>query len=338
MRNVKVAVVGCGHIGRRHVNVLRAHSQVSLVAVCDINPEVRKELQALDNPPAVYEDYDRMLEQESADIVNVCTPHGLHADMSIQALQKGYQVLVEKPMALTTEASERMIRAAEEADARLYVVKQNRYNVPIKMTDKALRENRLGRIFMVQCNVLWNRHDPYYENSSWRGVKALEGGALHTQVSHFIDLLAWWFGDLKNAKAMVDTMNHDIEFEDCGVAALRFESGVIGSLNWTTCVYNSNYEGSITIIGENGTIKIGGPYLNEIEFWDVKAYPMPRDVEFTDEPNDYGSYKGTSSNHNVLIDKVVEQFLTDRKGVVEGEEGKKTIRAIEMIYDAAERS
>jgi predicted dehydrogenase len=335
MNTIRFSLVGCGHIGRRHAEVLRRHDGAELLSVCDIDEGVRHEVSALDDPPRVYERYGEMLDNETPDIVSICTPHGLHADMGIEAMRRGHHVLVEKPMALTSDASERMIREAETAGVRLYVVKQNRYNTPIRLTKRALAEERLGRIFMVQCSVLWNRHAGYYSDSPWRGVKALEGGALHTQVSHFIDLLVWWFGNLENTKTIMDTMNHEIEFEDCGVAALRFESGTIGSLTWTTCVYNANYEGSITIVGENGTIKIGGPYLNEIEHWDVKSYPMPRDIAFDDTPNDYGTYTGSSSNHDVLIDKVVKQFVNDRRGVVEGEEGKKTIEAIEMIYGAA---
>jgi predicted dehydrogenase len=273
-----------------------------------------------------------MLADEAIDIVSVCTPHGLHAAMSIEAAKAKKHILVEKPMALNVKESLEMIEAAQANGVKLYEVKQNRYNVPILLTKKALDEGRLGRIFMVQCNVLWNRHQQYYEQSSWRGKKELEGGALQTQVSHFIDLLVWWFGELTEAKTLTDTLNHDIEIEDCGVSSIKFENGVLGSLLWTTCVYNVNYEGSITIVGEKGTIKIGGKYLNKIEFWDVQSYPMPEDTAFTDQPNDYNSYQGSSSNHDKLINSLVNQIIYRRQGVVEGPEGMKTIQAIEKIY------
>ena len=188
---------------------------------------------------------------------------------------------------------------------------------------------------MVQCNVMWNRYQPYYDDSDWRGLKALEGGSLHTQVSHFLDLLIWWFGDVVDAKTFIDTKNHSIEIEDCGSTTMQFDSGVIGSLFWTTCVYNKNYEGSITIVGENGTIKIGGKYLNKIEYWDVQSCPLPEDVEFEDKPNDYGKYQGTSSNHHKVVDHIVDQFASKRKGVVEGDEAIKTIEAIDLIYKGA---
>jgi predicted dehydrogenase len=201
------------------------------------------------------------------------------------------------------------------------------------LTDKALREQKLGKIFMVQCNVLWNRHQGYYDQSKWRGKIHLEGGALQTQVSHFLDLMVWWFGSITNASTIMDTLNHNIEIEDCGVSVLKFDSGVIGSLNWTTCVYNVNYEGSITIIGEKGTIKIGGKYLNEIQFWDVQSYPLPEDEEFDDKPNLYGTYQGSSSNHDKLIHELIDQIIENRRGVVEGDEGIKSISAIETIYN-----
>ena len=335
MEEVRFAVVGCGHIGKRHVAVIDAEPEAKLLAICDVDQAKLKALQEQYPGVACYTSYEQMLAETGVQVVCICTPHGLHALMSIQAAYAKKHILVEKPMALTTLESEKMISAARENGVKLFVVKQNRYNAPILLTTQALEEQRLGKIFMVQCNVMWNRHQAYYEQSSWRGKKHLEGGALQTQVSHFLDLLVWWFGSIREAKTIVDTLNHAIEIEDCGVSALRFESGVIGSLFWTTCVYNVNYEGSITIIGEKGTIKIGGKYLNEIEFWDVQSFPMPTQVEFDDRPNEYGSYQGSSSNHDKLIHSLVDQIIHSRKGVVEGEEGIKSIQAIETIYQQA---
>ena len=329
---LKFAVVGCGHIGQRHLKVINAEENAHLSAVCDIDPNITKKLQKQFPHLEVYEDYQKMLKEADFDIVCVCTPHGLHAQMSMQAALEKKHILVEKPMALTCGESEKMIKQAKENGVRLFVVKQNRYNKPIMLTSKALAENRLGKIFMVQCNVMWNRHEEYYQQSSWRGRKDTEGGALHTQVSHFLDLLIWWFGDVKEAKTIAETLNHQIEIEDCGVSALKFDTGVVGSLFWTTCVYNANYEGSITIIGEKGTIKIGGKYLNEIEFWDIQSYPLPTDIEFEDRPNNYGSYQGSSSNHDKLINELIHQVIQERSGVVEGEEGLRSIQAIETIY------
>lgn len=333
---LRFGVVGVGHIGRRHLQVLDQEPEAELAAYCDTNAAHLDRYREQYPDARAYSSLTEMLAAEPAlDIVCICTPHGLHAEQAIEVAQAGKHILVEKPMALTIGDSKRMIAAAQEAGVRLFVVKQNRYNKPVALVKKAIDDGALGRIHMVQCNVMWNRHQGYYNDSPWRGDRDLEGGALQTQVSHFIDLLVWWLGPLTDARALLDTVGHDIEIEDVGVAALRFESGTLGSLLWTTCVYNVNYEGSITILAENGTIKIGGKYLNEIEFWDVKSYPLPSDEVFDDRPNDYGKYKGTSSNHDKLIHQLVGQVIESRKGVVEGAEGMKTIQAIQMIYGAA---
>ena len=332
IEKLKFAVVGCGHIGKRHIKVITNNENAELIAVCDIERNQLSGIEEFLKDIDYFQDYEQMLKNSEADIICICTPHGLHAEMSILAADYKKHVLVEKPMSLESKKGALMIEAAKKNNVKLYVVKQNRYNTPIFLTNRALNEGKLGKVFMVQCNVMWNRNDAYYEQSSWRGNLKTEGGALYTQVSHFLDLLIWWFGDIEEAKTILDTLNHKIEIEDCGVSALKFNSGVIGSLNWTNCVYNSNYEGSITIIAEKGTIKIGGRYLNEIEHWDVNSYPLPLDVEFQDKPNSYGSYQGSSSNHDVLMNDLVLQIINDRKGVVEGEEGLKSIEAIEKIY------
>ena len=332
---IKFAVTGCGHIGKRHLAVIEADPDATLVAFCDVDQDKLATYAEYYPHARAYTDYEKMLRDTDADVVAICTPHGLHSIMSIQAAYAGKNILVEKPMALTSIESERMIAAAAENDVKLYVVKQNRYNQPILLTKQALDEGRLGRPLMVQCNVIWNRNDAYYEQSPWRGNRHLEGGALQTQVSHFLDLMVWWFGEITQAKTIMDTLNHDIQIEDCGSSALRFESGVIGSLLWTTCAYQQNYEGSLTLICERGLIKIGGKYLNEIEHWNVEDFPQPTDLTLDDQPNDYGSYQGSSSNHDKLIHDLIGQLVERREGVVEGGEGLKSIRAIERIYGAA---
>lgn len=327
-----MAVIGLGNIGKRHVAVIDAEPNTELVAICDIEKKACDSINQIYGPLPEYLDYKLLLDETNAELISIATPHGLHSEMSINCLKAGKHVLVEKPMALNSKDCDQMIKVAEETGKKLFVIKQNRFNIPIKLVKTAIDENRLGKIFMVQCNVMWNRHNEYYSNSDWRGKKELEGGALHTQVSHFLDLMIWWFGDLIKAKTILDTLNHDIEIEDAGVSALKFQTGVIGSLFWTTNVYNINYEGSITLIGEKGTIKVGGKYLNKIEYWDVQSYPLPTDIEFEDKPNTYGKYQGTSSNHDKLLNEVVGFFNKGRKGIVEGPEGKKTIDAIELIY------
>ena len=335
MSDIKFAVVGCGNIGKRHLAVIDADPRTEIVAVCDIQPDIVEHYRGLYEVNEHYVDFQELLAHTSANIVSICTPHGLHADMAVQAAEAGKHILVEKPMALTVSDCERMNEAARTHGVDLMVVKQNRYNKPIALTKQALEQGKLGKIYMVSCQVLWNRHEGYYASSNWRGKKDLEGGALYTQVSHFIDLLIWWFGDVVDAHTHLKTQWHDIEIEDSGISYLEFESGVMGNLVWTTCVYNKNYEGSITIIGEKGTIKIGGRYLNQIDFWDVQSHPLPYDITFDDKPNAYGKYQGTSSNHDKVVSNVAAKLLNERYDVVEGDEGIKTIEAIEIIYDRA---
>lgn len=335
MKKIKFAIVGCGSIGKRHIAVLDAEAEAEIVAICDIDNTKANEQSNLYNGIKIYNDYATMLNEIDADIVNVVTPHHLHASMTVDALNKGFHVLVEKPMALTSADCELMNDAAIKNKKHLWVVKQNRHNVPIRLAKEALQNNRLGKIFMVKCDILWNRYQGYYDESPWRGKKQLEGGALYTQASHFIDLLVWWFGDVVSAKTMMETQNHQIETEDTGVSVLKFKNETIGNLIWTTCVYNKNYEGSITIIGEKGTIKIGGQYLNKIEYWDVEGFPLPEGIEFSDKPNAYGKYQGTSSNHDKVIKSIISQMQGRSFETVDGFEGIKSIAAIELLYGSA---
>lgn len=329
---VKFAIVGCGSIGKRHIAVLDAEEEAEIVAICDIDIARANELSNLYNGIKVYSSYSEMLNEVNADVINVVTPHHLHAENTIMALEKGFNVLVEKPMALTSEDCARMNESAKVNNKKLWVVKQNRYNVPIRLAKDALNANRLGKIFMVKCDILWNRYQGYYDESPWRGKKKFEGGALYTQASHFIDLLVWWFGDVVSAKSLMETQNHQIETEDSGMSVLKFTNGTLGNLIWTTCVYNKNYEGSITIIGEKGTIKIGGQYLNKIEYWDVEGYPLPEGIDFSDKPNAYGKYQGTSSNHDKVIKSIISQIKGRGFETVDGYEGIKSIKAIELLY------
>ncbi|HEY4523530.1 MAG TPA: Gfo/Idh/MocA family oxidoreductase [Candidatus Paceibacterota bacterium] len=334
LKKIKFAVVGCGSIGTRHLAVLNAEPNAELVALCDIDEKKRKELARIYGVSG-FKNYAEMLSKTDADVINICTPHTFHAPMAVEAAHTKKHILVEKPMSLSSTDAEAMIQAAKSNNVLLMVVKQNRYNKPVELVNQAIRAGKLGKIFMVKCDVLWNRGEDYYKNSTWRGRKATEGGTLYTQVSHFIDLLIWWCGDLIKANSHVATQNHDIETEDSGSAVLKFSSGALGSLTWTTCVPNKNYEGSITLIGERGTVKIGGPYLNKIEFWDVKDYPLPEGTLFEDKPNVYAKYQGTSSNHDKVIADVVKVLNGKPNIVVYGEEGAKTSAAIELIYKSA---
>lgn len=325
-------VIGCGQIGRRHLAAIAREPRARAAAICDIDRAVLEEAGAALPGLFTSEDHADLLALEEIDIVSICTPHHSHAELAIAAARAGKDVLVEKPMALNQADAERMIEAARQNGVKLIVVKQNRFNAPVELVARALQDQRLGKIYMVQCNVFWNRYPGYYAQSPWRGRRAQEQGALHTQVSHFIDLLVWWLGPLEDARTITGTLHHDIEIEDCGASALRFESGTIGSINWSTAIYNVNYEGSITLMGEKGTIKIGGRYLNRIEFWDVESYPEPAIETSADKPNDYGTYVGSSANHGRLFEEVAAHVIGARGGIVEGAEGMLTVSAIERIY------
>lgn len=331
MSSKTFGIVGCGHIGKRHAAVLDHMSNTELLSLCDIKPERAHLLADLYGSITIHESFSGFL-KEPFEVLSICTPHHLHKPMALAALEAGKHVVVEKPMALYSKDAREMSETARSKGLKLYVVKQNRFNVPVRLAEEAIKDGKLGKIRMVQCNVLWNRHQEYYDQSDWRGSKEKELGALFTQASHFIDILVWWFGEVVEAKTVIDTQAHDIEIEDCGQSAVRFESGVQGSISWTTNVYNKNYEGSITVIGEHGTVKIGGPYLNKVEYWDVRAFPLPENIAYIDLPNDYGKYQGSSSNHHRVFEEVVKDLSGERSDIVEGQEGEKSIAAIETIY------
>lgn len=332
MEKVKFAVVGCGNIGSRHLAVIDAQESAQLVGFCDVDDTKRQNLARRFEGVPSYDSIDDLLAKTDAGVVNVCTPHYLHAEHALKTIASRRHVLVEKPMALRTADADRMIAAAGEAGVLLMVVKQNRYNLPVAFVKEALDNGRFGKILMVECNVIWNRYEGYYSQSAWLGRKELEGGALYTQVSHFIDLLIWMCGDVVDAGGRIETKSHNIAIEDCGTAWLRFSGGAMGSLFWTTCAYNRNFEGTVTIIGERGIVKIGGQYLNRIEYWDVQGFPLPEGIEWVDRPNAYGKYQGTSSNHDKVIRDVVRRINREDFRVVSGEDGRKTVRAIELIY------
>jgi predicted dehydrogenase len=334
MMDLRFAIVGCGRIAQRHAEHIAG--QGKLVAVCDTNKERRDEMAAKYNSKA-YVSLDELLQQEkNIDLIAICTPNGLHARQSIQALEAGIHVLCEKPMAITVTDCERMIAAANKADKHLFIVKQNRFNAPIAELKKVIDEGRLGKIIDVQLNCFWNRNNKYYESSDWKGKKNLDGGTLYTQFSHFIDLLYWMVGDVKNIHAITRNFMHQhiIDFEDSGVIALEFENGAIGTVNYTVNSFEKNMEGSITVFGEKGTVKVGGQYLNVLEYQNIENYKMQSVFE-TKPANDYGHYQGSMSNHDKVYDNVVDVLKNKGTIATNGFEGLKTVEIIERIYKAA---
>lgn len=333
MKTLRFAIIGCGKIAQRHA--LHIASVGKLVAVCDIIEERARELAGLYKADHFFSIHD-LLAAAVADVIVVCTPNGLHATHSILALQKGYHVLVEKPMAITSVDANAMIEAAQLSGKRLFLVLQNRFNPPVLAVRKALDENAFGRISSVQLTCLWNRDERYYTDS-WKGTLAMDGGILYTQFSHFIDLLYWFFGDVVKTAAITANSQHrqGIEFEDCGSAIVEFATGVVGGIHFSVNSYKHNREGSLTIVGEKGMVKIGGEYLNTVEYAQFEDYQLAMSVDDT-VANEYGHYKGSMSNHDKVYRSLVDSLLDGKPYYADVYEGVKTVEIIEMIYASAQ--
>ncbi len=333
---VNFGIIGCGKIGIRHINFLKNMGGIRVLAVADTIPERVKEAADLSNSVA-YSDYKSLLADKNIDIVNICTPSGLHAQMSIDALNAGKHVICEKPMALFVVDADKMIEAAKKNGKYLFVVKQNRFNAPIKAVKEAINKNLFGKIYTISANVIWNRRPDYYTEESWRGTKELDGGALATQASHFLDVMQWLGGPVKSVFAKQETLLHNIETEDTGALILKFESGALGTMYYTTCAYNKNIEGSLTILGSKGSVKIGGEYLNKIEHWNVEGFPMPENSTEFSSANDYGSYRGSSSKHDSVFREAIKKIIGDENAShVDGEEAKKSVELIEAARLSSE--
>jgi len=308
-RKIRFAVVGLGHIGKRHCQMILDNPNCELVDICDIDSSKGAELVIKGN---FYESIEKLLSNgKTTDIVSICTPNGLHAKHSIQVLEAQKHVLVEKPMALTKLDCEAVIFMALQQSKQVFCVMQNRYSPPANWLKNIVDNDVLGKIFLVEINCYWNRDDRYYlpdnKKHLWHGDKELDGGTLFTQFSHFIDLMYWVFGDIKNVKTRLADFNHEYstDFEDTGVVHFDFLKGGLGSLTYSTAVFDKNMESTITVIGEKGTIKLGGQYMNEILYCHVKDYDMPK-LEPSQPANDYGSYKGSAANHHFVIENVVD--------------------------------
>lgn len=332
---LRFAIVGCGRIAGRHAEHINTLAR--LTAVCDID-KAKADAFAEKYGAKAYYDITHLLEDEAnIDVVSICSPNGLHATHSISALKAGFHVLCEKPLAISSADCRQMIKTAQECNRKLFVIKQNRFNPPVAAVKKAIDDGYLGKIFSVQLSCFWNRNAAYYENS-WRGTLSLDGGTLFTQFSHFIDLLYWLLGDIQSVEAYAGNYHHEgvIQFEDTGVVLLRFDSGAIGTVNYTVNSYNKNMEGSLTIFGEKGTVKIGGEYLNELEYQNIKDYNIT-DLPEGNRANNYGTYHGSMSNHDIVYRNLIDA-LNDEPGMLaSAEDGLKTVEIIEKIYASARR-
>ncbi|MEJ8816983.1 Gfo/Idh/MocA family protein [Lacibacter sp. H407] len=332
MKHTRFLLVGCGTIGQRHA-ALAAEKGV-LVAVCDINETKAKAFSAKYNCYG-YTSIKEMLKNEEAEALLVCTPNGLHATHSISGLKAGVHVLCEKPMAISSVDCKRMINAAAKAKKHLLIVKQNRLNPPVAAVKNLLAKNKLGKIYSIQVNCFWKRGAKYYQQSDWRGTKALDGGVLFTQFSHFIDLLYWFFGEVKTVKGFTANVAHQllIEVEDTGVFSFVTNTGVPGTLHYSTNTKNKNYEGSITILAEKATIKIGGSYLNTIEYQEPVLIDVAK-LTAGNDANQYKGYQGSMNNHARVYDAFIRVIAGKQRNYVSGEEGIHSVKMIEQFYKA----
>lgn len=331
-KKLKLAVVGCGHIGKRHATMIQSNPDCELVALCDTRSE--DETDAKMFKVQYFNELDTMLrEGPFFDVLCIATPNGLHELHAISGLKRGRHIVLEKPMALTKSGCERIIYESLHQHKQVFCVMQNRYSPPSIWLKKLITENVLGKIFMVQVNCYWNRDERYYTKANWHGTKDLDGGTLFTQFSHFIDIMFWLFGDIENIKTNIKTFNHKslTEFEDSGNVIFDFVNGGSGILNFSTSVWDRNLESSITILAENGTVKVGGQYMNEVEYCHIKGYKMP-ELPPSNPPNDYGAYKGSAANHHFIFENVVDVLTKTKSITTNALEGLKVVEIIERIY------
>lgn len=331
-RKINFALVGCGRIANNHFDALRKHHErAELVGVCDVDPRALDHAVGLTRVPG-YTDLDEMLRKCEADAFILTTPSGMHPDQTIQIAQAGHHVMTEKPMATRWEDGKRMVAAADAAGVRLFVVKQNRRNATLQLLKRAVDKKRFGRIYMVNLNVFWTRPPEYYTSAKWRGTWEFDGGAFMNQASHYVDLIEWIIGPVESLQAYTATLARDIEVEDTGVLSLRWRNGALGSMNVTMLTYPRNLEGSITILGERGTVRIGGVAVNEIQHWEF-ATPDPDDDKVRDASYETSSVYGFG--HPLYYDNVIKVLRGEAEPETDGREGLKSLEVLIAAYKSA---
>jgi len=331
-KKIKFAVIGCGHIGKRHAEMISRNAESELVALVDVKEPEQLGIAAY--PVPFFRSVEELLAADlEIDVVNIASPNGFHAEQALKCLDAKKHIVIEKPMALRKNDAEQVIFKALNMHRNVFAVMQNRYSPPSVWIKELVSSGQLGKIFMVQLNCYWNRDDRYYKPESWHGKKELDGGTLFTQFSHFIDIMYWLFGDIENIQAKFNDFNHKdlTDFEDSGFVSFDFVNGGMGSLNYSTSVWNQNLESSMTIVAENGSVKIGGQYMNEVEYCHIKDYEMP-ELAPTNPGNDYGAYKGSAANHHYVIENVVDVLKGRAPITTNALEGLKVVDIIERIY------
>lgn len=333
MKKVKFAIIGFGYIGRRHAEIIKGHPDCELVAICDVLAEKAAAADSYGVPG--YPSAEAMLEAHpDAEVVCVCTPNGIHARHAVLALSHKKHVVIEKPMGMTKADCEEVLFKSLQMSRQIFCVMQNRYSPTSAWLKTIVEDKVLGKIEMVQVNCYWNRDDRYYGKSNWKGKLDMDGGPLYTQFSHFMDIMYWLFGDITDIAAKFHNFNHhhSTEFEDSGFVNFRFIHGGMGSFNYSTAVWDKNFESSITIVAEKGTVKVGGQYMELVEYCHVEGYEMPT-LPPANPPNDYGPYKGSAANHHYIFENVVETLRGSGSITTNALEGLKVVEIIERIYE-----
>jgi UDP-N-acetyl-2-amino-2-deoxyglucuronate dehydrogenase len=331
-QKIKFAVIGQGHIGKRHAEMVRRNPNAELIAVCDVLP--KEKTGNAEIKEAYYTSVEELLKNHPGiEVVNVCTPNGLHAEHSMKALEAEKHVVVEKPMALHKSDCEKLISKSMQVHRQVFCVMQNRYSPPSVWMKELVEKKIIGDVYMVQLNCYWNRDERYYKKDGWKGTQELDGGTLFTQFSHWIDLLYWLFGDISDIQAKFKDFNHKdlTEFEDSGFVSFNFVNGGMGCINYSTAVWDKNLESSISVIGSKGSVKIGGQYMDKVEVCHIKDYTMPELAE-TAPANDYGAYKGSANNHHFMIQNVIDTLTGKTTITTNALEGMKVVDMIERIY------
>ena len=331
-RKIRMAIVGCGRISKNHFNSIEKHgAEIELAAICDVDPIVLAEHAKQHGVPA-YRDMEDMLQQEQIDLVALCTPSGIHPSQTVIAAKHGVHVMTEKPMATRWNDGVRMVRACDEARVRLFVVKQNRHNTTLQLLKRAISEKRFGKIHMVHLNVFWTRPQSYYDQGNgWRGTWEFDGGAFMNQASHYVDLLDWLIGPVEKIQAMMST-TRDIEVEDTGVLNVKWRNGALGSMSVTMLTYPKNLEGSITILGEKGTVRIGGVAVNEIQLWDFEE---SRDYDQQIQTASYDTTSVYGFGHPLYYKNVIDVLRGNAEPETDGREGLKSLEVLIAAYLAA---
>ncbi len=331
-RKMRFALVGCGRIAQNHFNALRQHGdQCELTGVCDIDAKLVQQAAELTGARP-YPTLSAMLSSCEADAVIVATPSGLHPEQVIQVAASGRHAITEKPMATRWEDGKRMVQACDAAGVRLFVVKQNRRNATLQLLKNAVDKKRFGRIYMVNLNVFWTRPQAYYDSARWRGTWEFDGGAFMNQASHYVDLLDWIVGPVESLQAYTATLARDIEVEDTGVISLRWRNGALGSVNVTMLAYPRNLEGSITVLGEHGSVRIGGVAVNEVQQWEF-AQPDPDDAKVAEASYRTASVYGFG--HPLYYDNVIKVLRGLAEPETDGREGLKSLEVLIAAYMSA---